>query len=56
MLTIDDVTFRYGKKTVQPVLENISIQIEAGINVGLIGPNGAGKSTLLKLLVGLEPV
>jgi zinc transport system ATP-binding protein len=51
ILSLSDVTFRYGST---PALEHVSLEIEAGVFVGLIGPNGGGKSTLLKLLLGLE--
>ncbi len=34
------------------VLEDVSLQINNGDNVGLIGVNGAGKSTFLKILLG----
>ena len=38
------------------LLENASVQINAGWKVGLIGRNGAGKSTLLDLIRGvLQP-
>ncbi|MCB9566466.1 MAG: ATP-binding cassette domain-containing protein [Myxococcales bacterium] len=36
----------------QPVLEDISIEIQSGEAVALIGPNGAGKSTLLGCVAG----
>jgi phosphonate transport system ATP-binding protein len=37
-----------------PVLENISLRIEAGEKAVIIGPSGAGKSTLLKKLYELR--
>ncbi len=39
-----------------PVLEDISLTVNALDFVGIIGPNGGGKTTLLKVLLGLvEP-
>jgi zinc transport system ATP-binding protein len=39
-----------------PVLEDVTLRIEAGDYLALLGPNGGGKSTLLKVLLGLlEP-
>lgn len=35
------------------VIENFSLQIEAGKTTVLIGPSGCGKSTLIKLITGL---
>jgi zinc transport system ATP-binding protein len=42
------VTFNH-----QPVLEEVTLAIEANACVGILGPNGAGKSTLLKVILGL---
>jgi zinc transport system ATP-binding protein len=36
-----------------PVLEDITLEIQANTCVGILGPNGAGKSTLLKVILGL---
>ncbi|WP_053948752.1 metal ABC transporter ATP-binding protein [Halolamina sediminis] len=46
-----DVTFAYGDR---PVIESVSLDIEAGGFLGLVGPNGSGKTTLLELLIGLR--
>lgn len=46
---LEHVSFRYQQ---DPVLENVSFQIEAGDYVGIIGENGSGKTTLLRLLIG----
>jgi iron complex transport system ATP-binding protein len=48
-LQIDRLHFAYDKRL---VLENVSIELQAGQVVGLIGPNGSGKSTLIKLSSG----
>jgi ABC-2 type transport system ATP-binding protein len=35
------------------VINDMSLEIPAGVSFGLLGPNGAGKTTLIRLLVGL---
>lgn len=37
----------------KPILDNISLNIEAGHFMGIVGPNGAGKSTLINIIAGL---
>jgi ABC-2 type transport system ATP-binding protein len=49
-ITIDKLNFRYGKLK---VIDDISMEIQAGTSFGLLGPNGAGKTTLIRLMVGL---
>ncbi|WP_299233510.1 metal ABC transporter ATP-binding protein [Natronomonas sp.] len=51
LIDLEHVSFGY---TASPVVEDVSMTVEAGEYVGLIGPNGSGKSTLLRLLLGLH--
>ena len=50
LLTVAEASVGYGQA---PILENIDLEIEVGMRLGLLGANGAGKSTLIKLLAGL---
>ncbi len=52
MITVENLTKRYGKQT---VLDNISFNITAGESVALWGTNGAGKTTTLQCLLGIIP-
>jgi ATPase subunit of ABC transporter with duplicated ATPase domains len=50
-VTVDKLSFTYpGTDT--PVLQDVSINVEAGERVAIIGPNGVGKSTLMRCLAG----
>ena len=53
MIVVDSITKYYMGR---PVLEDISLEVPDGTNLGLIGPGGSGKSLLLKIICGLvEP-
>lgn len=47
-IDFENVSFAYPGR--RPVLNGVSLHIEAGERVGLVGPSGAGKSTILMLL------
>lgn len=50
IIRLSNVDFSYANKK---VLENVNLNIEQGMFMGLIGPNGGGKSTLIQLVLGL---
>jgi ABC-2 type transport system ATP-binding protein len=49
-VSLENLSFNYGHLK---VIDDISLQIPAGISFGLLGSNGAGKTTLIRLMVGL---
>lgn len=51
LLTIENLTVRYGQDTALSITEPLTI--EEGDRIGIIGSNGAGKSTFLKSILGL---
>ncbi len=53
MIEIENLSGGYSRV---PVVENVSLHVEAGEFFGLLGPNGSGKTTLFKLMSGGLPV
>lgn len=49
LISLTNVSLAYG---LEPLLENVSLQINSGERVCVIGRNGTGKSTLLKVIDG----
>ena len=49
MLRFENVSHAFGG---DPVLEEVSVQVEAGRATAVIGPNGAGKTTLVRIGAG----
>ena len=49
LLTLDQISLAYGHI---PLLENVSLRIDAGERLALIGRNGSGKSSLLRVVAG----
>ncbi len=49
LLRLNDISVSFGGP---PLLDGVTLQIDAGERIGLVGRNGSGKSTLMKLLAG----
>jgi putative ABC transport system ATP-binding protein len=55
LIELRDVTKSYKRDAIEiPVLDRMSMSIDAGDYVALMGPSGSGKSTLLNLLAGID--
>lgn len=53
LINLENISIAFGA---DPVLDNISLQIQRGDRIALLGRNGCGKSTLMKIINGvLEP-
>jgi len=53
ILEIENIKVRYSGL---PVIQDISLGINAGETVCVLGANGAGKSTLIRAIMGTQPV
>ena len=49
LLTVTDLHARYGDSH---VLRGVSLEIPAGVSLGLLGRNGMGKTTLIRTAMG----
>jgi ABC-2 type transport system ATP-binding protein len=47
---VNRLTKRYGART---AVDNLDIELPAGVVAGFVGPNGAGKTTTMAMLLGL---
>lgn len=50
---LDNVTFRYAEDW-RPVLNEVSLRLEAGSKTAIVGPSGSGKTSVLELLLKLH--
>jgi putative ABC transport system ATP-binding protein len=55
LIDLRDVSKSYRRDAIEiPVLDGVTITVDAGDFLGLMGPSGSGKSTLLNLLAGID--
>jgi zinc transport system ATP-binding protein len=49
-IELRNITFSYDQ---EPIIEEVSAQVNQAEFISIVGPNGGGKTTLLKLILGL---
>ena len=55
-IIVHNLFFKYDKKSLNNIINNLSFEVHKGEKFLIIGENGVGKSTLLKLIIGqLQP-
>ncbi|MDD5176649.1 MAG: lipid A export permease/ATP-binding protein MsbA [Sterolibacterium sp.] len=54
-IVLDRASFSYAG-VARPTLQDVSLEINAGLTVALVGPSGSGKSTLVSLLPRFYPI
>ena len=52
-IELNNVSFRY-EDSQPPVLDDLSLKIQAGQYVAVVGKTGCGKSTLMRIMLGFE--
>ena len=56
LLAIENLSLRFDTRRGEAAaLEDVSLAVPRGVNLGLVGESGCGKSTLLKAVVGVMP-
>ncbi len=55
MIELDHVSKAYHSHAgTKVILDNVSMAMPSGVNIGVLGRNGAGKSTLMRIISGAE--
>ena len=52
-ISMQNAFFQYGKKEIDSIIENLSLNIKTGECLVITGESGSGKSTLVSLLLGV---
>lgn len=53
-IEFDGVTFAYGARPGDVVLDDVSFTLDSGSTTAIVGPSGSGKTTVLALIAGLH--